>query len=190
MMTACNQGAAVKIPDAVDPGLTPTLTKAVEAKKSPGDAPEGVDEMQLDAQQADELAIVETEGETQGQIETEARVIAQATSVARGFSEREDFVGPFVGKWVVEGQPARQVILVLRPDDTAELSTQQSTDVSENTDDTGTWQFEGPGVATITLDTSGELELRFAEQNQGLFLRGGEFGRVGLAVTKVEQVEQ
>ena len=186
MMTACNQGAAVKIPDEIDPGSTPTPTTVVEAKESPGDAPEGVDEMQLDAQQADELAIVEAEGEAQGQIETEAKIEAGETAVARGFSEREDFFGPFIGKWVVEGQPARQVIVVLREDDTAELSTQQSTDPNESTADTGAWNFEGPGVATLSLDASGDLELRFVE-DLGFFLRGGEFGHEGLAMTKVMQ---
>ena len=150
MMTACNQGI--------------------------GDHTEAVDEEELDAQQADELAIVEAEGRAQGVIETEARVVAEETAYTRGFSEREDFVGTFIGKWLVEGQPAREVILFLRDDDTAQMSLQMVTDPSEATDESGTWAFESAGVAAITLDQSGHLKLHFDE---GLVLTGGEFGAEG-----------
>ena len=86
-------------------------------------------------------------------------------------------MGTFIGQWLVENQPAREVLLALRHDDTAQMSIQASNDPGNATDESGTWVFERAGVATITLEKSGHIVLRFDE---GLFLSGGEFGDEGV----------
>ncbi len=178
------QGEATKLPDVVDNAAAPKSTTAptdIPKPRTVGDAPQGTDEMQLDAQLADQLAAIEAEGEAQGTDVVATRVAAQEAAVASGYAAPADFTSVFYGKWQQPSQPAQGVIVVLNEDSTAIVSAQDITDPNLSTTQGGIWKFEKPGLATIAITGKSPAELKLEyEQGKGLFLRGGPFGDAGI----------